>query len=87
MARINKELVIQLSSMINTQLPLTNLEVAIPKYKAKGLSKTRFVWDCLWCVPHDKRDPWIKLVYSEGCNDNHIETALNSWFTSTGLEY
>lgn len=86
MSKINKVLVGELGQMIMTATPRTALVEAIEKYRAAGLTERRFLWDCLWSVPHETRAPWFGKVYAFA-NDDHITTALKSWFKSTGLTY
>lgn len=40
-------------------------------YKRNGFSDKRFRWDCLWASKFNISD-----LYSEGLNDEHIDTAL-----------
>lgn len=87
MAKINKELVNQLSTLLNERIPKETLIKAMDRYKTSGLSETRFLWDCLWAVPHIISKPWFNSVYALDCNDDNITTALKTWFKSTGLEY
>jgi hypothetical protein len=85
--KISKELVQELSQMIMTAVPRSKLEQGIVAYIDQGFNERRFLWDCLWAVPNEAAKPWFGKVYSLDCNDDHITTALKTWFKSTGLTY
>ena len=41
-----------------------------------GHSEQRMLWDFLWVVPQEAREPIMTSIYGSGCNDRHVETAL-----------
>lgn len=72
--RISKENVEELRLLIR------NHPLGIPSkdYFSEGLSFTRWVFDHLWAIPRVHREPWVSARYAEGCNDDHIFTALKA---------
>lgn len=54
------------------------LRLSLVDYEREGLSFRRWVFDHLWNVPHAQRAPWMGARYAEGCNDDHIFTALKA---------
>lgn len=54
------------------------LRLSLADYEREGLSFRRWVFDHIWAVPHAQRAPWMDARYAEGCNDDHIFTALKA---------
>ena len=83
--KVTKDQFNALCAILNDKVSTVMLQTSIVKYKDKGLSLERFLWDVLWaCSPYTKE--WFKDVY-QNCNDDNITTALKAWFKSTGLSY
>lgn len=79
--KINKEDYARLEKLINSTLEKS--PQAKEAYIAKGLSRTRFMWDT-WHVTvsrmqreHIESYLWLRGL-QERLNDSHIETALKS---------
>lgn len=54
------------------------LSIPLCDYEREGLSFRRWVFDHLWNIPQRHREPWVSARYAEGCNDDHIFTALKA---------
>lgn len=50
----------------------------VAHYATFGLTQKRAVWDILWSVPRDMKQPWFDEVYKYA-NDDHIDTALRRY--------
>ncbi len=70
---------------IREELNKHDLKTISGKYKERGLSYTRFIWDCWHSIGHAKTNDILKdnnpsLVfiggYVQDVNDSHIETVL-----------
>ena len=57
------------------------------RYKAMGLSETRFLFDWFYAVDSAARTPWVDATYASGCNDQHIETALRAAAKEFGVSW
>lgn len=51
----------------------TNMEHTKQEYLDHGFSEMRYRWDVFWCAVNNGYFNYNDL---EGCNDNHIDTAL-----------
>lgn len=72
--RISPQAIEELRLLLRTY-PLRR---SLADYEREGLSFRRWVFDHIWAVPYTQRVPWMNARYAEGCNDDHIFTALKA---------